>query len=111
MAVVETLRDLSYELLGVITDVEHIGFDDVCLETVKRVYHKLATFEMEPDVFWDDWGQPHDSIPALLAQKYQGGWLEEGDVVPISTGKRFPKIDVRLVIRPDGNVDYEAYHG
>jgi hypothetical protein len=33
----------SYELLGVITDVEEgDGFDDVCLNTVKRVAEHLA---------------------------------------------------------------------
>jgi hypothetical protein len=33
----------SYELLGVITDVEEGGgFDDVCLNTVKRVAQHLA---------------------------------------------------------------------
>jgi hypothetical protein len=33
----------SYELLGVITDVEEgDGFDDVCLSTVKRVAEHLA---------------------------------------------------------------------
>jgi hypothetical protein len=32
----------SYELMGVITDVEEgDGFDDVCLDTVKRVAHHL----------------------------------------------------------------------
>jgi hypothetical protein len=34
----------SYELMGVITDVEEgDGFDDVCLTTVKRVAQHLAT--------------------------------------------------------------------
>ena len=33
----------SYELMGVITDVEEgDGFDDVCLNTVKRVAEHLA---------------------------------------------------------------------
>ena len=33
----------SYELMGVITDVEEgDGFDDVCLNTVKRVAERLA---------------------------------------------------------------------
>ena len=33
----------SYELMGVITDVEEgNGFDDVCLNTVKRVAEHLA---------------------------------------------------------------------
>ena len=33
----------SYELMGVITDVEEgDGFDDVCLSTVKRVTEHLA---------------------------------------------------------------------
>ena len=33
----------SYELMGVITDVEEgDGFDDVCLSTVKRVAENLA---------------------------------------------------------------------
>ena len=33
----------SYELMGVITDVEEgDGFDDVCLNTVKRVAENLA---------------------------------------------------------------------
>ena len=33
----------SYELMGVITDVEEgDGFDDVCLNTVKRVANHLA---------------------------------------------------------------------
>ena len=34
----------SYELMGVITDVEEgDGFDDICLSTVKRVAENLAT--------------------------------------------------------------------
>ena len=37
-------KDLHYELLGVIADVEigH-GFDDVCLETIKRVHKAMIT--------------------------------------------------------------------
>ena len=36
-------RHQSYELMGVITDVEEgDGFDDVCLNTVKRVAEHLA---------------------------------------------------------------------
>jgi hypothetical protein len=35
-------RNLSFELAGVITDVEYgNGFDNVCLETVKRVKQGL----------------------------------------------------------------------
>jgi hypothetical protein len=34
----------SYELMGVITDVEEgDGFDDICLSTVKRVVENLTT--------------------------------------------------------------------
>ena len=37
-------KQLSKELLGVITDVEEgDGFDDVCLDTIKYVYEQLAT--------------------------------------------------------------------
>jgi hypothetical protein len=36
-------RELSHELLGVIVDTEEgDGFDDVCLNTVKRVCSKLT---------------------------------------------------------------------
>jgi len=36
-------KSLSLELLGVITDVEQgNGFDDVCLQTIKRVYSQLS---------------------------------------------------------------------
>ena len=37
-------KDLSHELLGVIIDVEEgDGFDEVCLNTIKRVCSQLAT--------------------------------------------------------------------
>jgi hypothetical protein len=36
-------RMLGYELDGVIYDTEHDGFDEVCLNTVKRVRVALAT--------------------------------------------------------------------
>jgi hypothetical protein len=37
-------KQISKELLGVITDVEEGGgFDDVCLNTIKNVYEQLAT--------------------------------------------------------------------
>lgn len=110
MAVVDTVRELSYDLLGVITDVEQFGgFDEVCLNTIKRVYTTLAEMEFEPDIFWDEDGI-HPSIESFVQNKYDEGW-SDGDVMPIHTGKRFPKIDVRLIVRPDGVVDYEAYHG
>jgi len=36
-------KSLSLELLGVITDIEQgNGFDDVCLQTIKRVYSQLS---------------------------------------------------------------------
>jgi hypothetical protein len=36
-------KDLSHDLLGVIIDVEEgDGFDDVCLNTIKRVCAKLV---------------------------------------------------------------------
>jgi len=36
-------KSLSLELLGAITDVEQgNGFDDVCLQTIKRVYGQLS---------------------------------------------------------------------
>jgi len=39
----KTNRELSYELLGVIVDVEEgAGFDDVCLNTIKRVHTTLS---------------------------------------------------------------------
>jgi hypothetical protein len=43
------LRAQGHELAGVITDVEQgHGFDDVCLETVKRVRSQLARQSQEP---------------------------------------------------------------
>jgi hypothetical protein len=33
----DKLKFQAYELMGVIYDVENSGFDDVCLETIKRV--------------------------------------------------------------------------
>lgn len=35
-------RNQSYELSGVIIDTENIGFDDICLNTVKRVEQYLS---------------------------------------------------------------------
>lgn len=40
---IERNRELSYDLLGVIIDVEEgDGFDDVCLNTIKRVHRELT---------------------------------------------------------------------
>lgn len=37
------LSELSYELMGVVADVEQgNGFDDVCLQTIKRVIARLS---------------------------------------------------------------------
>ena len=46
-----TNKELYFELRGVIADVEESGFDDVCLETIKRVADALARTEPEP-VAW-----------------------------------------------------------
>ena len=44
------IKVLSYELLGVITDVEEGGgFDEVCLNTIKRVHNILAGAELMSD--------------------------------------------------------------
>ena len=42
-------RRLSYDLLGVIIDVNDgdTGFDDVCFNTVKRVHTSLATGDLK----------------------------------------------------------------
>lgn len=41
-------RELSYELLGVIIDVEEGGgFDDICLDTIKRVYVALRDTDVK----------------------------------------------------------------
>lgn len=43
-----TNKELYFELRGVIADVEHgNGFDDVCLETIKRVADALAQREWQ----------------------------------------------------------------
>lgn len=55
-------KQLSKELLGVITDVEEgEGFDNLCLDTIKYVYEQLATLPaaqrqwvgLEPDEILD----------------------------------------------------------
>ena len=39
--------ELSYELAGVIVDTEEgIGFDSVCLDTVKQVHNSLASNQL-----------------------------------------------------------------
>ena len=39
--------ELSYELAGVIIDTEEgIGFDSVCLDTVKQVHNSLASNQL-----------------------------------------------------------------
>jgi hypothetical protein len=39
----ERLRGQRFELMGVVADVEQFdGFDDTCLETIKRVITELA---------------------------------------------------------------------
>jgi hypothetical protein len=44
-------KQLRYELLGVITDVEEgIGFNDICLNTIKYVHKQLA--DLEPQREW-----------------------------------------------------------
>lgn len=44
----EKLKELMYELEGVIIDVEQgEGFDDICLETIKRVRAELAQLSKE----------------------------------------------------------------
>lgn len=54
-------RELYFELRGVIADVEESGFDDVCLETIKRVSDALAQREWQglteddiEDVCWTE---------------------------------------------------------
>ena len=43
-----TNKELYFELRGVIADVEQgVGFDDVCLDTVKRVADALAQREWQ----------------------------------------------------------------
>jgi hypothetical protein len=45
-----TAKDLHYELEGVIADVEYgNGFDDVCLNTVKRVSNQLVSVQADAD--------------------------------------------------------------
>jgi len=40
-------KNLSYELLGVIIDIEEgDGFDDVCFKTIKRVHSTLLGIEV-----------------------------------------------------------------
>jgi hypothetical protein len=44
------LKSLSQELLGVIVDVEEgKGFDETCLNTIKRVHNILAGAELMSD--------------------------------------------------------------
>lgn len=44
------LRHQGYELMGVITDCEEEGFDDTCLETVKRVEKYLLGNQLSKDL-------------------------------------------------------------
>jgi hypothetical protein len=109
----DDLRDLSYELKGVILDVENgNGFDEICLNTIKRVQAALSNYESNADLFWDHTGDRQgNSIEDILAGMYDDGIYDDGAIVTLQQGKRFPDIEVRLVVRPDGNVDYEVYHG
>jgi hypothetical protein len=41
------IKLLGHELSGVIADVEHSGFDSICLETITRVQTSLFAFAEE----------------------------------------------------------------
>jgi hypothetical protein len=70
------LKMASYELDGVIADVEQFdGFDDVCLQTIKRVRNVIAEALNQPA--WQ--GLTDDEINEILEKTpyiEYGSWIE-----------------------------------
>ena len=74
-------KQLSKELLGVITDVEEgEGFDNLCLDTIKYVYEQLATLPAAPVQEPDLLGLKPDTQEAIK------GWIADGTFVERAIG-------------------------
>ena len=89
--------ELSYELAGVIVDTEEgIGFDSVCLNTVKQVHNSLASRQLTEHFGVEEWatfGLTLDLAPATFSGQEIGGlhsvWIHISLSILLPSGLKF----------------------